>query len=342
MLVTHGQLRDLAAAFPARALAARPAGRLALTVGNFDGVHRGHGAMLARLKNKAAELGLPACVLTFEPHPREFFAPLAAPARLTRLAAKLDMLRAAGVDRVHVARFDARFAAQPPGRFIDDVLVEGLGCAWLLVGGDFRFGAKRVGDFALLQAAALRQGFGLEAMPEVKDAGERISSSAVREALLRGDLEHAAAMLGRAYSISGRVAHGDRLGRELGFATANIRLPQRPPLAGIFVVEVLGVPHTPHTPQLASVAAPLRRWPGVASIGVRPTVKEDAVPLLEVHLFDFAGDLYGRRLEVKFLHKLRDEKKYPDLETLQAAITRDAANAREFFAQKDALMLTHD
>ncbi len=284
--------------------------------------------MLARLKDKAAELGVPACVLTFEPHPREFFAPHAAPARLTRLAAKLAVLRDAGIDRVHVARFDARFSGQSPERFIDDVLLQGLGCGWLLVGRDFRFGAKRAGDFALLEQTAQSHGFGLEAMPEVKNAGERISSSAVREALLRGDLEQATAMLGRPYSISGRVGHGDRLGRKLGFPTANIRLPHRPPLAGIFVVEVLGVAST------AVAGAPERAWPAVASIGVRPTVKEAALPLLEVHLFDFAAEIYGRRLEVKFLHKLRNEEKYPDLETLQAAIARDAANAREFFAEK--------
>lgn len=318
MLVTHGHLPD-----PGPAEAARRGGRLAVTVGNFDGVHRGHRAMLERMKSKAAELGVASCVLTFEPHPRELFAPDAAPPRLTRLASKLAVLKDAGVDRVHVARFDRAFSAQPPERFIDDVLVQGLKCAWLLVGRDFRFGAKRAGDFAMLEAAAARAGFGLEAMPEVTNDGERISSSGVREALRSGDLEGAAALLGRAYSIAGRVAHGDKLGRELGFATANIRLPQQPPLKGIFVVEVLGVP-----------GAADRAWPAVASIGVRPTVKENAVPLLEAHLFDFAGDLYGRRVEVKFLHKLRDEEKYPDLDTLKDAIARDAANARDFFAAK--------
>lgn len=279
--------------------------------------------MLERLKAKAVELGVPSCVLTFEPHPREFFAPAAAPARLTRLSAKLHELREAGIDRVHVARFDAKFAGQSPARFIEDTLVRGLGCTWLLVGRDFRFGAKRAGDHAQLKDAARIHGFQLEAMPEVCSAGERISSSSVRATLQSGDLEEAAELLGRPYSIAGRVVHGDKLGRELGFATANIRLPHKPPLAGIFVVEVLGVPAVENTPQ-----------PAVASIGVRPTVKESNVPLLEVHLFDFDGDLYGRRIEVKFLHKLRDEKKYPDLETLKNAIARDAADAREFFAAK--------
>lgn len=326
MLVTHGPLTGVTAV---PAPASRP-GRLALTVGNFDGVHRGHRAMLQRLKEKAAELGVRSCVLTFEPHPREFFAPQAAPARLTRLSAKLHALRDAGVDRVHVARFDAQFASQAPGRFIKDDLVDGLGCAWILVGRDFRFGAKRAGDFTLLAEAARLHGFELEAMPEVRNAGERISSSSVRQALKHGNLEEASALLGRPYSIAGRVTHGDKLGRELGFATANIRLPHPPPLRGIFVVEVLGMPQAlvrkPH--------APGSPWPAVASIGVRPTVKESDVPLLEVHLFDFDQDLYGRRLEVRFLHKLRDENKYPDLETLKNAIAIDAADAREFFAAK--------
>ncbi len=318
MLVTHGPPaggKPLAPNAPGT-------GRRAITVGNFDGVHRGHQAMLARLKQKAAELGVESCVLTFEPHPREFFTPLAAPARLTRLSAKLHVLRDAGVDRVHIARFDAAFAAQSPEGFVQDMLVDGLGCAWLLVGRDFRYGAKRSGDFAQLERSAAGHGFELEAMPEVLNDGKRISSSAVREALRVGDLEAASVLLGRPYSIAGRVVHGEKLGRELGYATANIRLPHKPPLAGIFVVEVLGVPQSPLTP-----------WPSVASIGVRPTVKEDAVPLLEVHLFGFDGDLYGRRLEVKFLHKLRDEAKFPDLETLRSAIDRDAADAREFFAK---------
>ncbi len=286
--------------------------------------------MLARVREKSAELGVGSCVLTFEPHPREFFAPQAAPARLTRLAAKLAVLRDAGVDRVHVERFDAKFSSQAPGRFVQDVLVGGLGCAWLLVGRDFRYGAKRSGDFAQLEASAREYGFELEAMPEVRSDGQRISSSGVRDALRRGDLEGAAALLGRPYSIAGRVVHGDKLGRDLGYATANIRLPHKPPLAGIFVVEVLGVPNATGVPK--SIA---KAWPAVASIGVRPTVKEDAVPLLEVHLFDYKGDLYGRRLEVKFLHKLRDEAKFADLAALKRAIDRDAVEAREFFAAKN-------
>lgn len=314
MQVTHGTLPAAAARRPATAP------RHAVTIGNFDGVHLGHQAMLSRLKSEASALGVPACVLTFEPHPREYFSPQSAPARLTRLAAKLAVLRDAGIDRVHVARFDARLSSLSPERFIDEVLRQGLGCAWLLVGGDFRFGSKRAGDFDLLAASGRRHGFGVEAMPEVRHAGVRISSSGVRAALQSGDLGAASAMLGRDYSIAGRVVHGEKMGRTLGFPTANLPLPHAPALAGIFVVEVLGVP---------GKAAP---WPAVASLGLRPTVNALQSPLLEVHLLDYAGELYGRRIEVRFLAKLRDEEKYGDLETLKAAIARDAADARSFFA----------
>lgn len=291
---------------------------MGLTIGNFDGVHRGHRAMLQRLVEKARELRLPCSVLTFEPHPREFFSPAAAPARLTRLREKLELIAEVGVERTHVLRFGARLAALTADRFIDEVLIRGLGVRWLLVGRDFRFGAKRAGDFALLEAAAARQGFGLEAMADVKEGGQRVSSSAVRNALAAGDLEAAARLLGRDYTMSGRVAHGEKLGRTLGFPTANIVLRRRPPLAGVFVVEV----------ELEETHAVLR---GVASVGRRPTVKENAAPLLEVHLFDWNGALYGRHLRVKFLRKLRDEETYDGLEALRAAIARDAAQARDYF-----------
>jgi riboflavin kinase/FMN adenylyltransferase len=298
-----------------------PGGRHALTVGNFDGVHRGHQAMLARVASRARERGLRSCVLTFEPLPREFFAPDSAPPRLSRLREKMELFEAAGMDRVHVARFDARFAALAPERFVDDVLVHGLGTKWMLVGGDFRFGARRAGDVATLEAAAARQGFEVETMPEVVHAGERVSSSAVRRALEAGDFARADALLGRHYTISGRVAHGRKLGRELGFPTANIVLPRRAPLAGIYVVEVHGAD-----------ARQRDRWlPGVASIGRRPTVNEVATPLLEIHLFDFAEELYGRHLRARFLGKLRDEKKYPNLADLRAAIARDVERAKQYF-----------
>jgi riboflavin kinase/FMN adenylyltransferase len=302
MVVTHGS-------------AAGDRGRCALTIGNFDGVHRGHQALIARVVAKASELRVPSCVLTFEPHPREFFARDAAPARLTRLRDKLELMAAAGVDRVHVAHFDARFAALSAARFIDEVLISALHVSWLLVGRDFRFGARRQGDFSTLEAAAARQGFALEAMPDVALGGERVSSSAVRAALEAGDFAHAERLLGRRYAISGKVVHGAHLGRALGFPTANIRLAQRPPLAGIYVVEVDGYGR------------------GVASVGRRPTVNPVARPLLEVHLFDCADELYGRRLRVRFLHKLRDEAKFDDLDALRAAIAHDAAQAREYFTR---------
>ena len=308
MRVTHGSIA--------------PAGkRLALTIGNFDGVHRGHQAMLGRTVARARELRLESCALTFEPHPREFFTPATAPARLTRLRDKLELMAAAGLDRVHVARFDARLAALPGERFVDAYVAHGLRAAWLLVGRDFRFGATRDGDFALLARLAGRHGFELEAMAEVALHGERVSSSAVRAALATGDLAGAERLLGRPYSMSGRIAHGEKLGRELGFPTANIPLPQRAPLAGIFVVE-------------CRIEGETQWRPGVASVGRRPTVNPTAAPLLEVHLLDYAADLYRRHLQVRFLRKLRDEQKYDDVPALRAAIAGDAALARSYFAMQ--------
>ena len=297
-------------------------GPMGLTIGNFDGVHRGHHAMLQRLVAKARALNMPSCVLTFEPHPREFFTPATAPTRLTRLREKLELIAEAGIDRVHILRFDARLAALDAARFIEQVLLRGLGARWLLVGRDFRYGARRTGDYALLEAAAARLAFGLEAMPEVMDGGERVSSSGVRAALAAGDLERAARLLGREYTMSGRVAHGEKLGRALGFATANIVLRRRPPLAGVFAVEA----------ELEETHRVLR---GVASVGRRPTVKDNAAPLLEVHLFDWNEDIYGRHLRVKFLAKLRDEETYDGLDALRVAISGDAARARQFFATRN-------
>jgi riboflavin kinase/FMN adenylyltransferase len=295
----------------------------ALTIGNFDGVHRGHRAMLDRLAQKARELHVACSVLTFEPHPREFFAPATAPARLSRVREKLELIAEAGVDRTHVLRFGAPLAAMSPERFVDEVLIRGLGVRWLLVGRDFRYGAKRAGDFAALQTAAAKSGFGLEAMPDVLLGAERVSSSAVRTALAAGDFAGAARLLGRSYSMSGRVAHGERLGRTLGFPTANIALRRRPPLGGIFVVEA--------ELEEAKAGEERRRLRGVASVGRRPTVRDDAPPLLEVHLFDWTGELYGRHLRVTFLKKLREEEKYEGLDALRAAIARDAEQARDYF-----------
>ncbi len=301
MVVTHGSLQ-------------RARARCALTIGNFDGVHRGHRALVERVRAKARELHLTSCVLTFEPHPREFFARDAAPARLTRLRDKLALLEEIGVGRVHVARFDRRFAALSAQSFVDDVLVQGLGVRWLLVGRDFRFGAQRAGDYAVLEAFGARHGFEVETMPDVLFHGVRVSSSAVRAALAAGDLAGAERLLGHPYTISGRVAHGAKLGRSLGFPTANIPLRRPPPLSGIFAVEVDGLGR------------------GVASLGLRPTVNPVPLPLLEVHLFDWDGELYGAHLRVRFVKKLREERKYDGLEALKRAIAGDARDAREYFA----------
>ena len=299
-----------------RQLTGAPDAPVALTIGNFDGVHRGHQAMLARLVEAAEDLRLPPAVLTFEPHPREFFAPAAAPPRLSTLRTKLELFRAYGVATTYVARFDARFAALAPGDFVRSVLEDGLHTRWVLVGEDFRFGQGRKGDLDYLRRTAV--GFSVEAMHTVSVAGERASSTAVRTALASGDVAHAAALLGRNYALSGRVAHGDKLGRSLGYPTANIPLRRAPALTGIFAVRVHGVGG--------------QARPGVASIGVRPTVKTDAKPLLEVFMLDFSESIYGRRITVEFLHKLRDEARFADLATLTRAIERDVGEARDYFA----------
>ena len=289
---------------------------IALTIGNFDGVHRGHQAMLARLSEAAEDLALPSAVLTFDPRPREFFSPGAAPPRLSTLRSKLEQFAAHGIAEVHVARFNAALAALPAERFIEDILVRRLGTRWVLVGDDFRFGRGRRGDLALLRRAATT--FSVEAMPTVVVDGERASSTAIRGALAAGELDHAARLLGRPYAIGGKVVHGDKLGRSLGFPTANIVLRHPPPLTGVFAVRVHGLGGAPRT--------------GAASLGVRPTVKAGARPLLEVFVFDFDEAVYGRRIVVEFLRKLRDEERYADLDTLTRQIHADVAQAREYFA----------
>ena len=301
----------------------------ALTIGNFDGVHRGHQAMLALLTSEARHRGLASCVMTFEPHPRDWFSrmagkPEAAPARIATLRDKLEELEHCGIDQVVVLRFDAAFAAQPPQAFIDDVLLAGLHTKYVLVGDDFRFGARRAGDYAMLDAAGQRQGFDVARMMSYEVHGLRVSSSAVREALATGDMERAAALLGRPYAISGHVVHGRKLGRELGFRTLNLRFPHPKPAAmGIFVVRVHGL-----------LDAPL---PGVASLGVRPTVEDAGRVLLETHCLDWPAPLgtesgYGRVLRVELLHKLHDERKYESLDALRAGIAQDEADARAWFA----------
>ena len=293
----------------------------ALTIGNFDGVHLGHRALLRELKAVAAQRGLLTAALTFEPHPREYFGPETAPTRLSTLREKLELIADDGIALAYVGHFNRAMAMLEAEAFIEQLLVGCLRVKHLIVGDDFRFGAKRHGDFAMLRAAGIRYGFTVDTVPSVLLDGQRVSSSAVRQALAEGRMEDAARLLGRPYVIDGRVVTGRQLGRQLGVPTANIRIKHsRPPLSGVFAVEVNGLPEGPRH--------------GVANIGIRPSVDQGAAPLLEVHLFDFSGDLYGAHLAVRFLHKLRDEQKFSDLEALKRQISDDLKSARQYFTQK--------
>ncbi|KQU81531.1 MULTISPECIES: bifunctional riboflavin kinase/FAD synthetase [unclassified Rhizobacter] len=297
----------------------------ALTIGNFDGVHRGHQAMLALLRNEAQHRGLPSCVMTFEPHPRDYFAraagkPELAPARIATLRDKLSELERCGIDQVVVLRFDQALASLSPEAFIVDMLVRGLGARYILVGDDFRFGARRGGDYAMLDAAGPAQGFDVARMKSYEVHGLRVSSSAVRQALAAGDMAQVEALLGRSYSISGHVVHGRKLGRELGFRTLNLRFAHAKSAAmGIYAVRTHGLGEQP--------------LDGVASLGVRPTVEDAGRVLLEVHCLDWPARLgaegaYGKLVRVELLHKLRDEARFDGLDALTAAIAQDVQDAR--------------
>lgn len=287
----------------------------ALAIGNFDGVHRGHQALLRQLVTAACERQLAPALMTFEPHPREFFAPDRAPARISNLRDKVAAMQDCGIEHVFVQHFTRRFSLLTPDAFIQDVVVQGSAARYLLVGDDFRFGAKRAGDVALLAGYAKRGVLELAVMPTVTDGGERISSTGVRQALAAGDLARASALLGRTYAISGRVLHGRKLGRSLGFPTLNLKIEhEHPALQGIFAVRVHCLDQLP--------------LPGVASIGLRPSVDNAGRWLLEVHLFDFDAATYGRLVSVEFVKKLRDEQKYDSLDALSAAIGEDAVRAR--------------
>jgi riboflavin kinase / FMN adenylyltransferase len=301
----------------------------ALTIGTFDGVHRGHQAMLALLASEARHRGLPPCVLTFEPHPRDFFARRAgkselAPTRIATLRDKLGELERCGIAEVFVVRFDEALAATPAEGFAQELLFQRLGARYLLVGDDFRFGAQRRGHYELLDTLAAQAGVDVARMLSYEVHGLRVSSSAVREALAHGDLPRAAALLGRPYAISGHVQHGRKLGRELGFRTLNLRFGHpRPAASGIFVTRVLG---------LGGAALP-----AVSSLGVRPTVEDGGRVLLETHVLDWPATLgadagYGRVVKVELLAKLHDELKYESLEALRAGIAADTQSARDWFA----------
>ena len=309
------------------------AAHCALTIGNFDGVHRGHQAMLALLKNEAQHRGVPSCVMSFEPHPRDYFAkaarkPELAPARIATLRDKLTELARCGIDQCVVLPFNAALAAQPAEAFIQDVLVRGLGVKYVLVGDDFRFGAKRQGDYAMLDAAGERLGFDVARMNSYEVHGMRVSSSAVREALAQGRMDRVASLLGRPYSVSGHVVHGRKLGRDLGFRTLNLRFSHwKPAAGGIFAVQVHGLGEKP--------------LPGVANLGIRPSLDPSDVNggrvLLETHCLEWPAALgpegaYGKIIRVELLHKLHDELKYDSLESLKTGIAKDCDEARAFFA----------
>ncbi len=284
------------------------------TIGNFDGVHLGHQTVIGQLAEKASELRLPTVVVLFEPQPQEYFQPTDAPARLMRLRDKLMALKRYSVDRVLCLRFGAPLADMPAEDFIRTILAEGLGVRYLVVGDDFRFGRRRAGDFGMLQKAGALYGFAVAPMHTFSVDGARVSSTRIREALAAGDLGGAARLLGRGFRMSGRVAHGDKRGRTIGVPTANIHLHRKvTPVRGVYVVETFGVGDGP-------VA-------GVANVGIRPTV-EGTRTLLEVHLLDFDGDIYGRQVSVEFLHKLRDERRFASFDELKARIDQDIGEAR--------------
>ena len=294
-----------------------PSGCVA-TIGVFDGVHLGHQRIVDRVRGEAARRGLASLLFTFEPTPREYFASASPPARLTRLREKCAVLAGLGIEWLYCPRFDARMESLSPREFISRLLVERLGVRHLVVGDDFRFARGRAGTFADLEAAGPVFGFTVERVASVVVEGLRVSSTAVREALAAGDMDRAGRLLGRRYSMMGRVVRGRRLGTQLGMPTANVNLSRKAsPVAGIFAVRVAGLG--------------AGRLPGVASVGTRPTV-DGTRPLLEVHVFDFARDIYGAHIEVEFVARLRDELKFPDLPSLQRQMHRDAEDARRVLA----------
>ena len=288
------------------------------TIGAFDGVHRGHQAVIGDLRARARELGLPATVIVFEPLPREYFAPLGAPPRLMSFREKLPVLARCGVDRLLCIRFDGRFSGMSAESFIRRVFVDGLAARHVVVGDDLRFGHDREGNIELLREAGRRFGFGVSPMPTVEVDGERVSSTRLRSVLEAGDFATAERLLGRPYAMTGKVVYGRQLGATIGVPTANLQLNRvRAPLAGVYVVEVGGL------------GAGLR--PAVANVGTRPTVGDGIKANLEVHLLDFGQNVYGRTIEVVFRRRIRDERKFASLDELKARIEADIAEARTCF-----------
>lgn len=288
-------------------------------IGAFDGLHLGHRALVRHAVARARDLSLPAVALSFEPLPREFFSRDLPPPRLTLARGKYQGLRALGADSVGLLRFDAHLSAMSAEEFVRKLLIGRLAVREVWIGPDFRFGHRRGGDLALLQRMGGELGFSADEIEPVLLQGERVSSTRIREALRSGDFTDASRLLGRAYAIGGRVVRGKQLGRTLGFPTANLRFPKAPALSGIYATWVHGVGERPHA--------------SVSSFGTRPTV-DGVEPLLEAHLFDFDGDLYGRHIEVEFVAKLRDELKFPDLSSLTEQMQRDAETARRLLSEQ--------
>ena len=285
----------------------------ALAIGNFDGMHLGHQALLQKLMQTAQKLNLKPALMTFEPHPREFFAPASAPPRLCSLREKLEFFADAGVERVYVCAFNRHFAKITAEDFMRRILREAINARAVLVGEDFRFGAKRAGSIENF----VQQQFNLISLPQVDAGGARVSSTRVREALAAGRLDEAAQLLGRSYSISGKVVHGAKRGRQLGFPTANVHMRhERPALTGVYAVKLDGL----HA---------------VANLGVRPTITGVPKLTLEVHVLDYSGDLYDKHVHVQFLHKIRDEMKFNGLDALKVQIAKDVEVARSFFINRD-------
>jgi riboflavin kinase/FMN adenylyltransferase len=290
-----------------------------VTIGSFDGVHIGHQAILRQVKEASQRLQLPSVAMTFEPQPKEYFSAEKAPARLMRLREKMDALLESGVDRVVCLQFNRQLRNLSAADFIDQVLVRGLAVRHLIVGDDFHFGCDRSGDFARLQQKGMQCGFDVQDTATVEVEGQRVSSTLVREVVEKADFVRAAELLGRPFSISGVVGYGQQLGRELGFPTANVQLNRfSAPLSGVFAVKV-------------NIAGTV--YCCAANVGLRPTVGDLLKPILEVHLLDFAGDLYGQRIAVEFVHKIRDEVKFTTVEKLVATITGDIQRIREWFLQ---------
>jgi riboflavin kinase/FMN adenylyltransferase len=288
------------------------------TIGNFDGVHLGHRKVIERLASEGQRLGLPVCVVLFEPQPREFFTPDQAPPRLMRLRDKIDRLSELPVDHVLILRFNRALSEMTPEAFIEEILIQSLKVRFLVIGDDFRFGKKRAGDYPLLVKTGQERGFEVADTRTVLAGGERISSTLIREALLQGDLDRARALLGKPYEVCGRIIHGQKRGRTLGFPTANLLMQRKnTPVKGVFAVTMRGLGPTP--------------IPGVANVGSRPTVTGDPTMLLETHLLDYSGDLYGRRVEVEFHARLRDERRFDGIAELKAQIEMDIQAARDFF-----------